>query len=271
MLPRIGLCYLAAASLYRWCASRPQSDDPVRRDVATARVVAVAAAALLLGYWAVIALVPGESGRTFDMTAEGNVGAMIDRALLGGHLWKPRWDPEGLLSTLPAIATTLLGVLAGLWFRNAGSLGRRAAGLAVGGAMAAAVGLAWHLVLPLNKSLWTSSYAVFTAGLGAIVLAACVWLVDMRGWTGAAHPFVVLGTNAMALFALSGLIAKTLLFVKVSQPDGSETSLQHAIYEAAFVPLASPYNASLLYALANLAVLYVILWVMFKRGIFWKM
>ncbi len=270
VLQRIGLCYLFAASLYHVCTVHAASWTQEARDRFTMRAAGAVAAVALLGYWAVLMLVPGASGVAGDLTPDGNVGAMIDRALMGGHLWKPTWDPEGLLSTIPAIGTTLLGVVTGIWFRNAGSLERRAAGLAVGGAVAAAVGWAWGLVFPLNKSLWTSSYAVYTAGLGALFLAACVWVVDVRGWRRAAYPFVVLGTNAITLFVLSGMLAKTIAYVKFAQADGTSRSLKTLIYEGLFVPLASPVNASLLFALANLAVLYVVLWVMYKRGIFLK-
>ena len=267
VLVRIGLCYLAAASLYHVCVARGAGLAPDSRDRFTARVTAVVAIALLVGYWAMLMLVPGVSGPG-DLTPEGNIGAVVDRALMQGHLWKPNWDPEGSLSTLPAIGTTLIGVLAGLWFRNAGDLARQARGLMVGGAALAAAGLGWSLVLPLNKALWTSSFAVYTAGLGAAFLGLCVWAVDVRGWRRPAYPFVVLGTNAIALFVLSGLIAKSLGLVKLTGADGTVRSLKTVIYQSAFVPVASPINASLLFALANLAVLYGILWVMYKRGVF---
>jgi predicted acyltransferase len=270
VLPRIGLCYLAAASLYHVCTVRGATLSQEARDRLTARVASIAAAVLLLGYWAILMLVPGASGTPGDLTPEGNIGAVIDRALMQGHLWKANWDPEGLLSTLPAIGTTLIGVLTGLWFRNAGALTRKAVGLAAGGTALALLGLAWGLVFPLNKALWTSSYAVFTAGLGAMLLGACVWFVDVRGWRRVAYPFVVLGTNAIALFVLSGLIAKTLGLIKLTAEDGTVRSLKTVIYQGAFVPLASPINASLLFAIANLAVLYGVLWVMYKRGIFLK-
>lgn len=270
VLQRIGLCYLAAASLYHVCTVRAAAWSQQERDRFTIRVVAAVAGVALLGYWAILAFVPGASGTPGDLTPDGNVGAVIDRALMKGHLWKPGWDPEGLLSTVPALGTTLLGVITGIWFRGAGSLQRRAAGLAIGGGAAAALGLLWSLVLPLNKSIWTSSYAVFTAGLGAVLLAACVWLVDIRGWRRVAYPFVVLGTNAITLFVLSGMLAKTIGYVKLAQADGTTVSLKTVIYQGLFVPLASPVNASLLFALANLAVLYVVLWVMYKRGIFLK-
>lgn len=270
VLQRIGLCYLAAASLYHACTVHAASWTQEARDRFTTQVTAAVAAVALLGYWAILMLVPGASGTPGDLTPDGNVGAMIDRALMGGHLWKPTWDPEGLLSTIPALGTTLLGVLTGIWFRNAGSLQRRAVGLVAGGAVAAAVGWLWGLVFPLNKALWTSSYAVYTAGLGALFLGACVWLVDIRGWRRLAYPFVVLGTNAITLFVLSGMLAKTIAYVKFAQPDGTTASLKTLIYQNWFVPLASPVNASLLFAGANLVVLYGVLWVMYKRGIFLK-
>jgi len=143
-------------------------------------------------------------------------------------------------------------------------------GLVVGGLVATLVGLAWSTVFPLNKSLWTSSYAVFTAGLAALLFAACYATIDLAGWRRWAHPFVVLGTNAIALFVLSGMIGRLLGVIKIAGPGGESLPLQHVIYERWFVPLASPMNASLLFALANLAVLYVILWVMYRRGIFLK-
>jgi predicted acyltransferase len=270
VLPRIGLCYLAAASLYRACDIAARGESQSTRDRLTSRVTLGAALALLLGYWAVLMLVPGAGGVAGDLTPSGNVGAVIDRALMLGHLWKPEWDPEGLLSTFPATGTTLIGVLAGVWFRNAGGLPRRAAGLAIGGSALALAGLAWSLLLPLNKGLWTSSYAVYTAGLGALLLAACVWCVDVRGWRRVSYPFTVLGTNAIALFVLSGLLAKLLGLIKVAAADGRAVSLKSIVYQHLFVPFATPVNASLLYAFANLAVLYGVLWVMYKRGVFLK-
>jgi predicted acyltransferase len=270
VLPRIGLCYLAAASLYHVCGARTASWPQVERDRFAVRWAAIASAILLLGYWAILMWVPGGNGYPGDLTPEGNVGAVIDNTLLHGHLWKPNWDPEGLLSTLPAIGTTLLGVLAGLWFRNGGSLPRRAVGLAVGGTAAALVGLIWSSVFPLNKSIWTSSYAVYTAGLGAVLLAACVWFVDVRGWKRITYPLVVLGTNAIALFVLSGLLTKLLIFTKITRADGTTASLGRLIHEGLFLSIASPINASLMYAIGNLVVLYGILWVMYKRGIFLK-
>lgn len=250
VLARIAWCYVAAALFTRAVANR-------RRRY---RAVGVAVAVLLIGYWVLLKAVPFPGGAPGDLTAAGNIGAWIDRALFGPHLWRGGdWDPEGLLSTLPAIGTALLGVLAGWWVRDSPSPRSRVRGLLLWGLAGVAAGLAAATWLPINKSLWTSSYVLFTGGLAAAALAACYWVCDldegpaMRSLTG---PFVALGRNAILLFVLSGLIAKTLIYVKWPDP---QVALGNWIYSAAFRPLAPPHLASLAYALANLALLYLLL------------
>jgi predicted acyltransferase len=187
---------------------------------------------------------------------------------MNGHLWRPRWDPEGLLSTVPAIATTLLGVLAGLCLGAEWSSSRKTAALAGGGAAALIVGLAWNTVFPINKNLWTSSYVFFTAGLAALLLAACYWVLDVKGWRRGTMPLVILGVNAITLFVVSGLLVKTLALIRVAGPNGRDISVSTWAYLHWFVPLAQPKNASLLYSVANLAVLFGLLWWMYRRRIF---
>ena len=216
------------------------------------------ALALTVAYWVIMMGVPPPGGVAGDLTPEGNLGAHIDRTLMAGHLWKPRWDPEGLLSTLPAIATALFGVVAGMWIGSTADATRKVAGLVGAGTIAIALGYAWHPYFPINKSLWTSSYTLFTAGAACVLLGACYWLIDVRGWRAWTMPFVVLGSNAIALYVASGLLADTL----------GVTRAGTRIYQAVFLPLASPKNASLLYALANLAFLFVLLVWMYRRRIF---
>jgi predicted acyltransferase len=221
---------------------------------------------LLLGYWAALTLVPVPAGTAGDLSAEGNLGAWIDRTLLRGHLSQRDWDPEGILSTLPAIATTLLGMMAGRWARDATTLPRRLVqGLALWGLGGMLAGLAWHLVFPINKYLWTSSYVLFTGGVAAASLAACSWWADVSPSPmrrRLSEPLMALGRNAILLFVLSELIAKTLIYVPA--PDRFGT-LGSWIHEHLFVPLASPKNASLLYALANLMLLWALLWWLHRR------
>ena len=259
VLQRIALCYLAAATAYRLTAG-----DRRRQSL----ILGGAAAALALGYWAVMMLVPPPGGIAGDLTPEGNLGAWLDRALMDGHLWRPRWDPEGLLSTVPAIATTLLGVVAGLCLRGEWTPQRKAAALALGGLAAAGVGLAWGLVFPINKPLWTSSYAVFTAGCASLLLALCYWVIDIRGWRRGMTPLVILGVNAITLFMASGLLVKTLALIRVAGPDGRDVAVSRWAYLHWFVPFAEPKNASLLYALANLLILFALLAWMYRRRLF---
>ncbi len=270
VLQRIAVCYLAAAFLFRWTAPSHGSDDA--RRLAQGRTLLVWAAALTLGYWGVMMLVPAPGGVAGDLTPDGNLGAYLDRTIFGAHLWSQSktWDPEGLLSTVPAIATTLLGGMAGLWLGSRASGARKAMGLLGAGIIAIGIGLVWSLVFPLNKALWTSSYVWFTAGAASVFLAFCYALIDLRGWKAWSWPFVILGRNAIALFVLSGLMTKFLSFHKVSGPDGNPVSMLRYIYTTWFVPLAEPINASLLFALANLAVLFVVLWLMDRKGIYLK-
>lgn len=259
VLQRIAVCYLVSASLFKLTTGDRRRQTAVMTGVA---------AALALAYWGVMTLVAPPGGVAGDLTPEGNLAAWVDRTLMEGHLWRPRWDPEGLLSTVPAVATTLLGIVAGLCLGGGWTPARKAAALAVGGGAAAAIGLAWGAVFPINKPLWTSSYAVFTAGAASLLLAVCYWAIDVRGWRRWTTPLVVLGVNAITLFVASGLLVKTLALIRVGGPDGREISVSRWAYLHGFVPLASPKNASLLYALANLVVLFGVLWWMYRRRLF---
>ncbi|HVL69756.1 MAG TPA: heparan-alpha-glucosaminide N-acetyltransferase domain-containing protein [Vicinamibacterales bacterium] len=259
VLQRIAVCYLAAAAAYRLTAGDR------RRQAA---VLAPVAGVLALAYWAVMTLVPVPGGVAGDLSPEGNLGAWLDRALMEGHLWRPRWDPEGLLSTVPAISTTLLGILAGLLLGTRLPGERKTLVLAAAGAAGVAVGLAWNLLFPINKNLWTSSYVFFTAGCASLLLAACYWLVDVRGWRRWTTPLVILGVNAITLFVASGLLVKTLNVFRVETGDGRDVAVSRWVYVTLFAPLASPKNASLLYAVANLALLFLLLAWMYRRRIF---
>jgi predicted acyltransferase len=270
VLQRIAVCYLVAAFLFRWTSPTQGSDDA--RRWAHGRTLGMWAVGLTLGYWAVMMLVPVPGGIAGDLTPSGNLGAYVDRAVFGKHLWvqSKTWDPEGLLSTIPAMATTLLGGIAGLWLGSRASGARKGIGLVVAGVGAMGIGLVWSLAFPLNKSLWTSSYVWFTGGAAAVFLALCYALIDVRGWKAWSRPLVILGLNAIALFVLSGLGTKFLMNQRIADAGGTLISWRSYIYNAWFVPLADPYNASLLFALANLVVLFVVLYVMDRRGIYLK-
>lgn len=260
VLQRLALCYLAAALFYR-TFSTADEDDRWQAAIGTAVV-------LLLGYWALLTFVPVPGGVAGDLTPAGNLGAWIDRTVIGeAHLWRQSrtWDPEGLLGTLPAIASALSGVAAGVILTGHRSQAQKVAWLIAGGGVAVAMGLVWDRSFPINKGLWTSSYVLFTSGLASIVLAACFWLFDARERRAFPRPLVVLGTNALVLFVASGLLVKTLSFFKVSGGTGPEISVNRWFYVTWFQPFADPKNASLLFALANVAVLYLLLEFLYRK------
>lgn len=261
VLPRLAICYLGAALLYRAIVARPEA--------ARIRASLVAAGILITGYWALMKFVPAPGGLAGDLSPSGNLGAWIDRAILGeSHLWSQSktWDPEGLLSTLPAIATALTGVAAGVVLTGTASTRERTRTLLLAGAVSTALGLLWSLEFPINKNLWTSSYVLLTSGLATLALAALHRAADGRhgppAWT---RPFAVMGMNALVLFVVSGAMVKTLLLIRVAAPDGSATTLYRAIYVTGFAAFAPPKLASLLFAFAALAVLYVLLEVLYRR------
>jgi predicted acyltransferase len=215
--------------------------------------------------------VPGHGAGVLEPGRD--LGSYVDRAVFGtAHLWRQAetWDPEGLLSTIPVVGTVLLGVLAGGWLRSARPVARTAAGLAAAGAAAAVVGWVWGLWFPINKNLWTGSYALFTAGLGALSLAACFWVVDIRGHRRWAHPFHLFGVNAIAAFFLSSLMARILVLIRWTDQAGATVTLKGWIYGTLFEPLASPRNASLLFALAYVGVWLVVMAWMDRRKIHLK-
>jgi predicted acyltransferase len=257
VLQRIAVCYLFAAVIFLKTGWRTQ---------------ALIASALLLLYWALMTLVPVPGFGAGDLGKEGNLAAFIDRALLEGHIWKQAkvYDPEGILSTIPAVSTTLCGVLTGHLLRSRRSPVEKAAAMFVAGAAGVVAGWAWHSWFPINKPLWTSSYVLFTAGMALQLLALCYWLVDIEGYKRWAKPFVVFGTNALAVFFLSGLFARGLGLVKFRQADGKELPLHRVIFDNLFASWASPVNASLMFAVCFVLLWLGLMWILYRKRIFIK-
>jgi len=252
VLQRIALVYLAVAWLTEHASLRTQ--------------IAVAVSALL-GYWAALALIPVPGAGAGVLTPTGNLASYIDRALLGRHLLDPRFDPEGLLSTLPALVTALSGVFAGDWLKETGQP-HRAGWLWAAGFAAMLTGLAWDVVFPINKNLWTSSFALFSGGIAAQVLAAFYWLVDVQGWREWWRPLAVYGRNPLAAYFLS--VGCDSLLTHWTVADGAP--LKSVLYRAAFAswlrPCCGGEAASLGYALAYVVLWGAILGEMYRRRIF---
>lgn len=257
VLQRIALCYLAA-----WVVRRLLG--PLGE--------AVAASVLVVAYWWLMTVVPVPGFGPPNLAPETNLGAFLDRLLLSGHLWKQTktWDPEGLLSTLPAIATTLLGSLAGHWIRSARNPKAKTIGLLGAGLALTAAGLAWGWVFPINKNLWTSSYVLFSAGMATYLFGLVYYVVDVVGHRAWAWPAVVYGRNAILVFVASGLLAKTLYLIKLPTAAGAPLSLQAHLHLALFTSWLPPYDASLAFAIATVAFWFLVLLWMDRRGLHLK-
>lgn len=256
VLQRIGVAYLGAAVIVLFAGTR-------------GRIASLSV--LLLGYWALLELVPVPGIGPGVLEPGRDLGAWLDRRVFGSdHLWSQSrtWDPEGLLSTLPAVGSVLLGVIAGDWLRGARTTRATAAGLLAGGTGAVVIGLLWSLVFPINKPLWTSSYAVFTAGMATLALAGCWLLIDVKGRRAWARPFVVFGVNALAAFFLSSLTARILGMAPA--PGSAEGSLKGWIHQTLFASWLPPVDASLAFALAYVAVWMAVMWGLYRKGIVLK-
>ena len=255
VLQRIAVCYFFAALIFLHSSWRTQL---------------VITAWLLLVYWTLLVLVPVPGFGAGDLSMEGNLAAYLDRKLLGAHTWKPLYDPEGILSTMGALATTLCGVLAGHLLRSRRPPLERVSALFIAGAACVALGWAWNFWLPLNKALWTSSYVVFTAGLALELLACCYWLIDIKGYRRWALPFLVFGTNALAVYFLAEMSVHLTSLIRFTSADGGQADIRTIIYEKLFASWASPVNASLLFAICTVLFWLAVMAVLYRKRIFIK-
>jgi predicted acyltransferase len=229
---------------------------------------------LLLGYWGLLMLTPVPGHGVGVLTPAGNLVSFIDRHLLGGHLWNASWDPEGILSTFPALATLLLGTLAAEWVRShrpselsAKNLTRNGsrrpgiiAGLIAVGILAVLCGQLWGRVFPINKTLWTSSFALFSGGAAALVFAVCYWLVDVNGWQRWGRPLLFMGMNPLAIYAASEIVGMGLL-----------PGVRRFVYRHWLAPWLGAHVGSVSWAVAYLAVWCCVAWFMYRRAVFIKL
>ncbi len=256
VLQRIAICYLIASAIYLTTRIRTQ---------------VIWIAGLLASYWLMMKLIPVPGFGAGRLDVEGNLAHYVDRVVLGRHNYGPTqtWDPEGIVSTLPAIATALLGIMAGHILRVCRSLAERCTWLFLMGNLLLAAGLLCDIWLPINKKLWTSSFALFMAGLDCILFAMCLWLIDGLGWKRIAKPFVVIGMNAIAVYLASEFLNEALGAIRWSTA-GRVVSLYSWLNSHAFGWVGSPYNASLLFALTYTLLMYLLAVLMYRRGWFWR-
>ncbi|TFW27792.1 acyltransferase family protein [Massilia horti] len=265
VLQRIALCTLLAAPIVVYCGWRAQ--------------LAIIAA-LFAVYSALQLLVPVPGIGAGILQPGMDFGAYVDRSLLNGHLWvqSKTWDPEGLISTLPALASQLFGVLTGRWLRSRFSRTEQIVWMLLAGLLFLWLGVIFDTILmPINKSLWTPSYCLLMTGWALVVFSGFFWLLDVNPHPAVraaaarwSKPFVIYGMNALFVFALSGFIAKMFGYIKFAQPDGSQVSLGKMLYAPIRALPIGEVNTSLLYALLFNAVMFAIAWFMWRRQWFVK-
>jgi len=254
VLQRIAICYLIAAAIYLTTG--------VRGQIAWI-------AGLLTVYWLIMAFAPVPGYEAGRLDVEGNFAHYVDRVVLGSHNYLPTktWDPEGIVSTIPAIATALFGILAGYVLRLRRTLAERTTWLFLAGNLLIAAGLIANQWLPINKKLWTSSFSLFMAGLDFVMFAIFVWLVDGLGYQRVVKPLVIFGKNAIVVYLVSEFLDEVFGLVRWSS-GGHTGTLHRWIFEHLFAPLLRPIDASLLFAIAYTLLMYLLAYAMYRRGWF---
>jgi predicted acyltransferase len=268
VLPRIAICYFVVATLYLL--------SPTWRD----KLAMIFAA--LVGYWLLMRFVPvpgyGLPGRDVPLLDhDGNLTAWLDRQIFpASHLYERTRDPEGLLSTIPALGTALIGLVTGIWLRTGRTLVEKARWIAIAGASSVVLGGLWNIWFPINKKLWTSSFVLFAAGFSLLLLALSIWIVDIRGERQAkadpeAHarrymPLLVFGANAIVTYVLSELLPGVLGNIHLS----SGLNLSQWADQTILRVFPDPAFASLLYSLAFVLVCWVPMYVLYRKRIFLK-
>lgn len=250
VLQRIAICYLISSVLF--LKLKP-------------KIITIVISSILIGYYLLMKFVPVPGYGAGNLTPEGNLASYIDRIVFKGtRLWQGTWDPEGILSTFPAIATTLLGVMAGIWLKREEENKKKFFRLLIAGIIMVSLGYSVSPFFPINKNLWTSSYVLFTGGMASIFLAICFLIFDIYKLKIIGLPFLIFGLNSIAVYFLSGILTKTLLIIKINS-HGEFISLYSWIFKNIFVPIAGNMNGSLFFAIT-----YVIFW-LGVMSIFYKL
>lgn len=252
VLQRIALCYFFCSLIF------------IRLKPKT---ITLLTPTLLIGYWALMKWVPVPHFGAGILSKEGSLSAYLDRLLLSGHIYRPEYDPEGILSTIPAVATGLIGVLTGIWIsKNI----ERIKELIFTGILLLILGQICNLWFPINKALWTSSYVLFTGGMALLLFGICYWLIELKGIKRWGKFFEVFGVNGLAAYFFSILFLKIQNRIPVTLADGSLGNLRLFITKTVFESWTTEMNASLLYASFHTMLWFLILSYLYRKRIFIK-
>jgi predicted acyltransferase len=253
-LQRIGICYGIAAVIYLKGSLRAQC---------------AWLAGLLGAYWLLMQFVPVPGVGAGVYEPGRNFAAYVDSLFLSGHMWPwhPSWDPDGIMSMLPAVGTTLFGILAGRLLQQQISREEKTIWMFVSGYFLMLIGAVLDMWLPINKSIWTSSYAIFTAGFALVVFSTFYWIVDVRGHRRGTAFLSIYGVNAIVAFVGSGILKRGMEMIRWTTPDGSGTDLEQYIFSLCRGVFADARMANLVYSLAFAAAMYGVVWVLWKKNV----
>jgi len=228
------------------------------------------AAVCLIGYYLIMTLVPVPGVGPANLEPATNLGAWLDRLVFTpNHLWaqSKTWDPEGLLGTIPAIGTCLIGLLTGTWLKKDKlKTGRQLLQMAGVGACLIIAGLIWNEFFPINKALWTSSFVLYAGGIAVVILALCCWLIDVKNYRKLTPPFLAFGRNAITAYLLADFIPAILSGIHFTA-DEKKTNLWSYLYNHLFVPYLSPVNASLAGAFLMVFIIFIPIWMLYIKKI----
>ena len=269
VLQRIAICYLFGATLYLTAYKKN------RRQTTT--IIVATTVALLTLYWALLKFYPVPGFGPGRLDSLGNLGAYIDRTVFTiPHLWPygttpgygVTFDPEGILSTLGAMATLLLGILAGEWLLTATTQAKKAIGLAIAGATLILISLALSPSMPLTKKIWTPTFATFSGGAALLIYSFLYLILDIKQWRRWSTPALIFGTNAILAFTLSGILTTLTDRIHITAPDGTLTTLHQWANLHLFATWLSPINASLAYAITIVAINLALIYPLYRKRIF---
>ena len=260
ILQRIGIVYFFTSVLYLKTTQKTQL---------------LVATSILLAYWILMAFVPVPGFGEANFEIGTNLAAWLDNLILNGHLWSyaKTWDPEGILSTLPAVATGIFGMLIGQTLNLQIPKMEIAKKTGIIGVVLVILGLVWNIVFPINKTLWTSSYVLYTSGLAILILTILYYTIEIANYKKWTKLFLIWGVNPMIVFFFSEIIPRVLSMIEIQNPEiaTEQINLQNYFYTFCVVPFFNnPMNASLAFALVYALFWSLILWILYKNKLIFK-
>ena len=251
VLPRIAIVYLVCSLLFLRLSWRS---------------IAWLSALILIGYWLAMVLIPVPGVGVANLEPGTNLAAWLDELLVPGRMYRGTWDPEGFLSTFPAIATGFTGVLTGYWLRSSRRTPEKIIGMMVAGVLACLVGYLWHQAFPVNKNLWSSSYVLVSSGMALLLLGTLYWLVDVQHYRSWTPFFVAFGMNAITAFVLHGVLIDAFMVPVNAAGEVLKTVSYQGLVQVGFTAKF----ASLLWALGYLLLCFIPIWILYRKNVIVK-